>query len=228
MCPAVPTPKLKRRAHARSCGFLSPYSLLYASTFSALRGVGGRSGMKMEEHFSAARFGLASNTHWWRCSPAHSAWRSVLGFLRSCRSRSQSLRTSASVAGQGHRTVGESLPAEVMFFTATVHCAGPRPARLVCVSSLLTASTVSTPEGPYIELHQSVPTHQNTPRAVLETCPVRPSYGRSTSRIGRCECLYEEICLPCGSGAPGTGCTSLHGRRGAKPPTRPAGTLFML
>ena len=72
-------------------------------------------------------------------SPAHSASRVVLGLLRLCRSRSQSLRTSASVAGQGHRTVGESLPAEVMFFTATVHCAGPRPARLVCVSSLLTA-----------------------------------------------------------------------------------------
>ena len=60
--------------------------------------------------------------------------------------------------------------------------------------------------------------HTRRPRErVLETCPVRPSYGRSTSRIGRCECLYEEICLPCGSCAPGTGCTSLHGRYGAAP-----------
>ena len=109
------------------------------------------------------------------------------------------------------------LPAEVMFFTATMHCAAPRPVRLVCVSSLLTGSAASTPDGPYIELHQSVPTHQNTPRAVLETCPVRPSYGRSTSRIGRSECLYEEIYLPFGSGAQETGCTSLHGRRGAAP-----------
>ena len=149
----------------------------------------------MEEHLTAAHFVGRPRAHCMSCSPAHSACRVVLGFLRSCRSRSQSLRTSASVAGQGHRTVGESLPAEVMFFTATVHCAGPRPARLVCVSSLLTVSTVSTPEGPYIELHQSVPTHQKTSRAVLETCPVRPSYGRSTSRIGRSECLYEEIYL---------------------------------
>ena len=95
---------------------------------------------------------------------------------------------------------------EVMFFTATMHCAPPRPVRLVCVSSLLTVSAASTPDGPYIELHQSVPTHQNTPRAVLETCPVRPSYGRSTSRTGRSECLYEEIYLLSRSCAPETGC----------------------
>ena len=38
-----------------------------------------------------------------------------------------------------------------------------------------------------------------------------------TSRIGRSECLYEEIYLTFGSGAQETGCTSLHGRRGAAP-----------
>jgi hypothetical protein len=67
----------------------------------------------------------------------------------------------------------------------------------------------------------SQPTHQKTSRAVLETCPVRPSYGRSTSRIGRSECLYEEIYLPFGSGAQETGCTSLQGRRGAAPAQTP-------
>ena len=168
-------------------------------------------------HLLLAHFVGRPRTHCMSCSPAHSASTVVLGFLRSCRSRSQSLRTSASVAGQGHRTVGESLPAEVMFFTATMQCAAPRPVPLVCVSSLLTISTASTPDGPYIELHRSVPTHHKTSRAVLETCPVRPSYGRSTSRIGRSECLYEEIYLPFGSGAQETGCTSLHGRRGAAP-----------
>ena len=132
--------------------------------------------------------------------------------MRSCPGRSQSRRTSATVAGQGHHTVGGcAFPAEVMFFTATMHCATPRPVRLVCVSSLLTGSAASTPDGPYIELHQSVPTHQNTPRAVLETCPVRPSYGRSTSRTGQSECLYEEVYLLSRSCAPETGCKSQGG-----------------
>ena len=62
---------------------------------------------KSKDHVSVARFGLASNTHWWSCSRGRSACIGLVGFLRSCPGRSQSRRTSATVAGQGHHTVGE-------------------------------------------------------------------------------------------------------------------------
>ena len=175
-------------------------------------------------HFSAGHLLLAHfvgrpRTHCMSCSPAHSASTVVLGFLRSCRSRSQSLRTSASVAGQGHHTVGEyafllkscsslrrctARPPDRSDWSVCRVCSPARPPALRMVHISNFTSQFQHTRTHRARFSRRVPSDHRM--AVRRRGPVKVSV-----------LYYEEIHLPCGSHAPGTGCAYVPGRHGAKP-----------